>query len=87
MNGCLVRCWNVIYRNTVYLEKQFNGHMQLFQRIAVLEKKAGVLSRRGRRQFDHMARKLQLTDRDVAERVIDGLSDSVDFRHNKLDCV
>ena len=40
----------MIGRNALYVEKQFNGHMQLFQRIAVLEKKAGVLSRRGRRQ-------------------------------------
>lgn len=66
------------------MEKQFNGHMQLLQRIAVLEKKAGVLSRRGRRQFDHMTRKLLLTDRELAERVIDGLSDSVDFGHGSI---
>mgnify|MGYP004699326259 CR=1 FL=1 len=75
----------MICRNALYVEKQFNGHMQLFQRIAVLEKKAGVLSRRGRRQFDHMTRKLLLTDRELAERVIDGLSDSVDFGHGSIE--
>lgn len=72
-------------RNALYVEKQFNGHMQLLQRIAVLEKKAGVLSRRGRRQFDYMTRKLLLTDRELAERVIDGLSDSVDFGHGSIE--
>ena len=76
---------SVIRRNALYVEKQFNGHMQLFQRIAVLEKKAGVLSRRGRRQFDHMTKSLLLTDREVAERVIDCLSDSVAFGRTSIE--
>lgn len=65
----------------LYLRKRFNGHMQLFQHIAVLEKKAGVLSRRGRKQYDHMARKLLVTDKEMAERVVDCLSESAHFAH------
>lgn len=68
-------------RDGLYVRKRFNGHMQLFQHIAVLEKKAGVLSRRGRKQYDHMARKLLVTDKEMAERVVDCLSESVHFEY------